>query len=469
MKRPVLLLCTLLPWAGFVYGQNLPEDKKLVDLRGKISTTVITNRTSDTLKFQTAAYYYTPYYETKVSLTIPPGQTDSLKLPLAYPDFIWLLNYGLKLYNAPGRRIHAHINSMKTGAAQVKFTGDLVGENDYYMAYQNNFKGYEQENRRYYVEASRLKDLNTFPAVADSINNQVLDFLKKYTGPLPSYFKSFEESRLVYNAAYRKYNVLLDRQSKTGNKNLVNASYFDFEKSVSLNPDNFVLNSSYIDYAGFSMFFRSGQSPSMSTLIALADSLVKPSELSDALKMNMLARLFKDSKPQFNTIFPKLAFYDLKNKSAVASIITLKNSLPLVGMPSPRIKLANTKGDSISLGDFKGKPVILNFWASWCAPCLAALPYENSLYDKHSAKGLAIVNICVETDREQWESLSRKKGLRMTNLYATPDEYRRLKRLYNVEGLPRSLLIAKDGTVMNNYYKAAMEIKDEEVEGLLLR
>ncbi len=468
MKRMMLLLCTLLPVAGGAYGQDLPDGKKLVDLRGQISTTLITNHTPDTLKINTRAFYYTPYYETNAGLTIPPGKTDSGKVSLAYPDFIFLLNYDLRLYNAPGRRIHAHINSIKNGSTQVSFTGDLVQENDYYMAYQINFKGLAKETRLYYTEAAKLQDLNTFPAVADSINDLALGFLKKYAGPLPSYFKSSEELRLNYNAAFRKYNVLLEREFKSGKKNLVRASYFDFEKSVPLNPANFVLSTSYIDYARNLMFFRSGQSPSVSTAIALVDSLVKPSEPGDALKMNMLSTLFKQSKPQFNVIFPKLAFYDVRNKYAADSIITLKNRLPLVGMPSPRIKLANTKGDTISLTDFKGKPVILNFWASWCAPCLEALPYENSLYDKYSAKGLAIVNICVETDRKKWESLSREKNLHMTNLYATADEYRRLKMLYNIDALPRSILIAKDGSVLNNYYKWAGLIKDEEIEELLL-
>lgn len=109
----------------------------------------------------------------------------------------------------------------------------------------------------------------------------------------------------------------------------------------------------------------------------------------------------------------------------------------------------------------------MNFWASWCAPCLKEFPNENLLYTKYSSKGLVIVNICVETDRKKWESLSKERDLNMINLYATVDEYQRIKTLYNIEALPRSILIAKDGTVLNNYYKRAGLIKEEEIEGLL--
>lgn len=467
MKQAVLSLCILFGLYLISYGQNLESHRDLVDLRGKVSTTIFTNTTIDTIRIQAESYYYTPYYEQKTTLTLSPGKSDSLKVSMAHPGFIILSNYGLKLYSAPGSRVHAYITSISSGKAEVNFTGDMVQENDYYLAYQNHFKGFSIETSLFYSEAAKMTDLNAFPGVADSIRKLASNFLDKYAGALPSYFKSFEESRLLYNAAYRKYNVLLDREFKTGQKNLVNKSYFDFENSVNLNPENFILNSSFIDYAGFFIFFRSEKSPNMSKLITLADSMIKPSINGDALKMNLLSRLFRESKAQYDLIYPKLAFYDTQNKYAIDSIITLKSRLPVVGKLTPQVKLIDAKGDSISLSVLKGKPMIINFWASWCAPCLEALPYENLLHDKYSEKGLVVVNICVETDRKKWELLTKEKALRMINLYATAEEYVRIKKMYNIESLPRSILIANNGTVLNNYYKSTTVINDKEIEDLL--
>ncbi len=466
MKR-LLFLCSMLVVAGGTHGQNLNAGKKLVDLQGQSTTTVITNGTADTLRLQILTMYHTPYSEVRPKLTIPPGKTDSVMALLAFPDFIHEQNYDLRFYNAPGRRILVRINSIKKGAKQIEFAGDLIQENNYYTAYNNYFKGTTIEDRIYYTEGAKFKDLNSFPKAADSINNLALGFLKKYTGPLPDYFRPFEESRLVYNAAYRKYNVLFDRYFKTGRTNLVEPSYFDFDKTLPFIPPGLILNSSYMNYAGFSILYRSGLSRDMSRRFTTLDSLTGVSEPADALKMNLMSALFRQSKPLYDSIVAKLAFFDVRNKYTANSMITLESGLPRVGRPVPPIKLVNLQGDSISLADFKGKPVIINFWASWCGACLQEFPNENALHAKYSPQGLVVVNICVDTNRKQWELLSRVKDLRMINLYVTAEEYKRLKMRYNIESMPRSILVSKNGHVLNNYYKPASLIKDAEIEELL--
>lgn len=164
---------------------------------------------------------------------------------------------------------------------------------------------------------------------------------------------------------------------------------------------------------------------------------------------------------------PRLSFYNIQNKYVLDSVKTLKNSLPIIGRKTPSFKLTDIKGDSISLSNFEGKAVIINFWASWCAPCLKEFPHENLLYSQYESKGLIFVDICVDTKRKKWESLSVDRNLKMVNLFTTEKEYVRLKLLYNIQGLPRTILVGKDQNILKNNYKRASEIKDVEILQLL--
>lgn len=209
-------------------------------------------------------------------------------LPLAYPEQILDLAHNYQFYNAPGKKIVCDVYNLKFGSFDIRFSGDLNLENNYYRDYQNQ-SGLIQETRLYYSTAGKIHNLESFPKIADSINNLSLTFLNNYNKPLPRYFKAHETARLNYNAAFRKYNVLFDREFRTGTKNTVSQSYFDFEKSLPLIPDSMYFNTSYLTYIKSVVFFRSTQSQVLSRLVATLDELMKPSEVRDAIKMNMMS------------------------------------------------------------------------------------------------------------------------------------------------------------------------------------
>jgi len=63
---------------------------------------------------------------------------------------------------------------------------------------------------------------------------------------------------------------------------------------------------------------------------------------------------------------------------------------------APDFALSNLEGKTIRLSDFKGKVIILDFWATWCPPCRAEIPHFNKLHQIYSDKGLAVVGISVD-------------------------------------------------------------------------
>lgn len=107
------------------------------------------------------------------------------------------------------------------------------------------------------------------------------------------------------------------------------------------------------------------------------------------------------------------------------------------------------KGNKVSLGDFRGKVVYLDFWATWCAPCRAELPYLKKV-EEHYEGNDNVVFIGISTDKpadkEKWAKMVREEKLPGVQLFAGgPD---RAPEEYKISGIPRFILIDRQGKVV---------------------
>ncbi|MCL5978674.1 MAG: TlpA family protein disulfide reductase [Nitrospirae bacterium] len=107
--------------------------------------------------------------------------------------------------------------------------------------------------------------------------------------------------------------------------------------------------------------------------------------------------------------------------------------------------LPDINGKKVSLSEFKGKVVILNFWATWCGPCRAEMPSLNKLYIEFKDKGLAVIAVSVDTSENPVKSFIKKHNLSFPvlmdkNKEVSFDEY-------GVLGLPTTFIIDKNGII----------------------
>jgi peroxiredoxin len=77
-------------------------------------------------------------------------------------------------------------------------------------------------------------------------------------------------------------------------------------------------------------------------------------------------------------------------------LFALASQIPLFGNAAPAWELKDVNGNAVKLSDFKGKVVILDFWATWCPPCRAEIPHFVELQDKYGKQGLVIVGISLD-------------------------------------------------------------------------
>jgi len=117
---------------------------------------------------------------------------------------------------------------------------------------------------------------------------------------------------------------------------------------------------------------------------------------------------------------------------------------PQVGKPAPDFQLPNLEGQSISLSDFRGKPVLLNFWATWCSPCRFEMPFIQDIFEESSDTGLVILAVDIG------ETPSRVRDFIQSGNFSFPvllDTSQDVALEYNVRGIPSTFLIDKNGII----------------------
>ncbi|WP_303181620.1 TlpA disulfide reductase family protein [uncultured Butyricimonas sp.] len=129
------------------------------------------------------------------------------------------------------------------------------------------------------------------------------------------------------------------------------------------------------------------------------------------------------------------------------------------GRPAPEFTLARRDGSLLSLSDFRGKVVVLDFWASWCKPCRASFPWVREFYKEYKDKGVEIVGVSIDKNRASWEKALDEEQLPWPQVI---DEW--VKDTYCVGGLfyvravPMFVIVDKEGKIV---VRAHMESKEE--------
>jgi peroxiredoxin len=116
----------------------------------------------------------------------------------------------------------------------------------------------------------------------------------------------------------------------------------------------------------------------------------------------------------------------------------------LIGKPAPDFTLKDVDGRELALKDLRGKTVLLNFWATWCAPCREEMPQLKALYDEFKDKGLEVIAI----DYSESAEIARKYfDEHKYTFRSLLDPGRAADNKYGAGGIPKVVLIDKDGIV----------------------
>jgi thiol-disulfide isomerase/thioredoxin len=164
---------------------------------------------------------------------------------------------------------------------------------------------------------------------------------------------------------------------------------------------------------------------------------------------------FKVARQVYEVLLSRFSNPELRNK--VRDDLA---RLDMVGKPAPTVIAKDLEGGTFRLSDLKGKYVLIDFWATWCAPCVAETPALKKLYDLYGAKGFEIVGVSLDETAAPLRDFVKAREIpwkQVHNLTCGTD----LQATFGVSTIPATFLVGPDGTVER------LELRGDSLEEFL--
>ena len=195
-----------------------------------------------------------------------------------------------------------------------------------------------------------------------------------------------------------------------------------------------------------------------STFLIDGEGVIRQTDLIGARLETAVAELVKD-----NLTIPAVTSTKAAEPKSIPATKILKNDTPTsngedgegpnlfgsrpsewIGQRAPNFKVTDLKGQKLSLKDYRGQVVLLDFWATWCPPCIAEMPKIKQTYEKYKDQKFQIISISLDRKILPLETYVEKEGLAWRHYW---DENRKVRTQYGIKAIPTAFLIDGEGII----------------------
>jgi peroxiredoxin len=122
---------------------------------------------------------------------------------------------------------------------------------------------------------------------------------------------------------------------------------------------------------------------------------------------------------------------------------------PALPRPAPEVHFLTPGGDAVSLASYRGKVVLVDFWATWCAPCVKALPEIAKLHESLGQRGFVALGVCIDEDGTKRDKFLKKRAFAHPILFDDPAAAG--WQAFGVRAIPAAFLLDRDGRIVQQW------------------
>lgn len=410
----------------------------------------------------------------------------SFALKLRYPTYVTLIHEQAtyKIYLQPGRHVHVTFDYNNISKS-ITFTGTGAEYNSFFAQFNEVFKikadekkiFWDSKNETYQTDvntAAYIKSHSPFDYVTylDKIKSEELKFLDSYNNLNPltnkeynniqTYIESIWLKKMLEYEIYHDYfDILHEVIIPKGFDSYLKE--FNFRDTTRLdNPAFCDAISTYGQY----LKFKAKKDGGFYNEVDFSNK-----DLPITIKSYLYARLMQQWIDEGNIDKAQLNYgsfmYNCKINELRKSIesLIMKKANFIVGSPAPHFSAEDATMQTFYLDQTQGKVVVIDFWASWCGPCIDQITRQSYARQQLMSKGVEFIFISLDKDKDTWKRAIRNYSINGKHVFAEGGINGSIPKQYSVKSLPASYVVDKYGL----FASFKNETFQQDIEKLLVQ